>query len=158
ITRFFSPAISSTTLLPTLTIFGFGSTLSSARSGAATRATKTDANSQTRMASPRMVNVRRTGGGLISFVTVEYGNGYASSGQTFPGGLMTVFTKLADECKQRRPDAFVVLGSGMGSLVGRFPTIAEATFDQVPGMRATTVAGHHGRFVLCKRDGGTVLL
>jgi purine-nucleoside phosphorylase len=70
---------------------------------------------------------------------------------------MLAFTNLTAECKARRPRAFLVLGSGMGSLVGQYPTIAEASFAEVPGLPAATVAGHQGRFVLCQRSGGSVL-
>jgi purine-nucleoside phosphorylase len=71
---------------------------------------------------------------------------------------MTAFTSLAAHCQEHRPRAFVVLGSGMGSLVGRFVTIAEASFEQVPELPATSVAGHQGRLVLCQRKEGAVLL
>jgi purine-nucleoside phosphorylase len=75
-----------------------------------------------------------------------------------PGATMCAFQRLTHECAAHRPHAFVVLGSGMGSLVGQFTTLAEASFGEVPGLPPAMVEGHKGRLVLGRRNGKGVLL
>jgi len=57
-----------------------------------------------------------------------------------------------------RPDTAIVLGSGLGSVVDDFGIEAEVSFVDVPGLSASTVPGHAGRFVLSRLSGRPVLI
>ncbi len=57
-----------------------------------------------------------------------------------------------------RPETAIVLGSGLGSVVDGFGIEAEVSFADVPGLSASTVPGHAGRFVLCRIAGKAVLI
>jgi len=46
-----------------------------------------------------------------------------------------------------RPDALVVLGSGLGSVIEDMEVVAEAPFAALPGFAGSNVIGHAGRFV-----------
>jgi purine-nucleoside phosphorylase len=51
------------------------------------------------------------------------------------------------------PDIAVVLGSGLGQVVDQMQVEAELSYDQIPGLRASTVPGHAGRLVLARCEG-----
>jgi purine-nucleoside phosphorylase len=57
-----------------------------------------------------------------------------------------------------RPETAIVLGSGLGSVVDDFGIEAEVSFADAPGLSASTVPGHAGRFVLCRISGKLVLI
>lgn len=57
-----------------------------------------------------------------------------------------------------RPDTAIILGSGLGSVAEAFGIEAEVAFANVPGLSASTVPGHAGRFVLCRVSGKPVLI
>jgi purine-nucleoside phosphorylase len=57
-----------------------------------------------------------------------------------------------------RPETAIVLGSGLGSVVDDFGVEAEVAFADAPGLSASTVPGHAGRFVLCRISGKLVLI
>lgn len=57
-----------------------------------------------------------------------------------------------------RPETAIVLGSGLGSVVDDFGMEAEVAFADVPGLSASTVPGHAGRFVLSRISGKPVLI
>ena len=57
-----------------------------------------------------------------------------------------------------RPETAIVLGSGLGSVAEAFGLEAEVSFADVPGLSASTVPGHAGRFVLSRISGKPVLI
>ncbi len=60
--------------------------------------------------------------------------------------------------KNARPETAIVLGSGLGSVAEVFGIEAEVSYADVPGLSASTVPGHAGRFVLGKHGGKPILL
>ena len=46
-----------------------------------------------------------------------------------------------------RPDALVILGSGLGAVIDGIDVVAEAPFGALPGFADSGVVGHAGRFV-----------
>jgi inosine/guanosine/xanthosine phosphorylase family protein len=48
----------------------------------------------------------------------------------------------------QRPEALVVLGSGLGQVVEDMDVLAEKPFEALPGFAASAVVGHAGRFVV----------
>ena len=52
----------------------------------------------------------------------------------------------------------LVLGSGLGGVVDGWETLAELPHSVIPGLHASTVPGHVGRFLLCKTGGIRVLV
>ncbi len=63
-----------------------------------------------------------------------------------------------DLLQATRPDTAIVLGSGLGSVVDALGLEAELSFADVPGLGASTVPGHAGRFVLSRVAGRPVLI
>lgn len=57
-----------------------------------------------------------------------------------------------------RPETAIVLGSGLGSVAEAFGIEAEVSYAEVPGLSASTVPGHAGRFVLGRHAGKPVLV
>lgn len=57
-----------------------------------------------------------------------------------------------------RPETAIVLGSGLGSVAEAFGNEAELSYAEVPGLSASTVPGHAGRFVLGRQAGKPILL
>jgi purine-nucleoside phosphorylase len=57
-----------------------------------------------------------------------------------------------------RPETAIVLGSGLGGVVDDLGVEAEVPFDQVPGLSASTVPGHAGRWVLTRLANKPVLV
>lgn len=57
-----------------------------------------------------------------------------------------------------RSETAIILGSGLGSVVDAFGIEAEVSFPEVPGLSASTVPGHAGRFVLSRLSGKAVLI
>ena len=57
-----------------------------------------------------------------------------------------------------RPETAIVLGSGLGGVVDDFGVETEVSFADAPGLSASTVPGHAGRFVLCRISGKLVLI
>lgn len=68
------------------------------------------------------------------------------------------FETLRDACRVCPPRAFVVLGSGMGDLATRVAAIASVSFPEIPGLPASSVAGHRGRLSLGRWAGRCLLL
>lgn len=60
--------------------------------------------------------------------------------------------------EQARPETAIVLGSGLGSVAEALGIEAEVSFAETPGLSASTVPGHAGRFVLCRVSGKPVLI
>jgi purine-nucleoside phosphorylase len=56
------------------------------------------------------------------------------------------------------PETTIVLGSGLGSVAGELGIEAEAPYSEIPGLSASTVPGHAGRFVLSRVNGKPVLI
>ncbi len=52
----------------------------------------------------------------------------------------------------------LVLGSGLGEVAENWTTLAEIPTSDVPGLPASTVPGHTGRFLLCETGGVRVLV
>ena len=63
-----------------------------------------------------------------------------------------------DDLKQARPRLGLVLGSGLGSVAENFGIEGDLPYTQVPGLHASTVPGHAGRFVLTRPGGEPVLI
>lgn len=57
-----------------------------------------------------------------------------------------------------RPRVHLVLGSGLGALADALEDPVEIPFGEVPGLPATGVEGHAGRFLLGGLEGGPVLV
>ena len=55
------------------------------------------------------------------------------------------------------PRVFVILGSGLGSLADQVENAISLPFDEVPGLKASTVEGHTGRLVAGTIDRTPVL-
>ncbi len=60
--------------------------------------------------------------------------------------------------QEARPETAIVLGSGLGAVAEAFGIECEVPYDQVPGLSASTVPGHAGRFVLGRQNGSSILL
>lgn len=56
------------------------------------------------------------------------------------------------------PETAIVLGSGLGGVVDTLGIEAEVSFAEIPGLSASTVPGHAGRFVLARLAGKPVLI
>ncbi len=74
---------------------------------------------------------------------------------TAPELSLEAFTAAAH---QLAPEVAIVLGSGLGSLLERVEVTAELPFTEVPGLPASTVPGHAGRFVLGRLGAARVLV
>jgi purine-nucleoside phosphorylase len=61
---------------------------------------------------------------------------------------LTTFAALAGAARSERPDAALVLGSGLGPAAGRLRAAWSVPFAEVPGLPAAGVAGHRGRLTL----------
>lgn len=64
---------------------------------------------------------------------------------------------LVAQSVRHRPEAFVVLGSGLGDAVSAMEPLARCAFASIPGLPRATAAGHRGELVL-GRWGGKVVL
>jgi purine-nucleoside phosphorylase len=51
----------------------------------------------------------------------------------------------------------LVLGSGLGGILEGWATLAELPLSEIPGLHASGVPGHAGRFLLCETGGARVL-
>src|SRR5208282_1624714 len=58
------------------------------------------------------------------------------------------FSSLAEAARVRSPEVALVLGSGMGAVVDRLQDPCSLPFVEIPGLCATSVAGHGGRLTL----------
>lgn len=58
-----------------------------------------------------------------------------------------------DLCFETPPDLGILLGSGWGSALQADEVLFRASYAQIPGLGASTVAGHAGEFVLYRRGG-----
>jgi purine-nucleoside phosphorylase len=70
----------------------------------------------------------------------------------------TTFAELAHACRRMRPAAAVVLGSGSDLVADRVHIVSSLPFGDIPGLGATTVAGHRGRLTLGDWAGKRVLV
>lgn len=68
------------------------------------------------------------------------------------------FTALADSCRRLPPRAVFVLGSGMGPVARRLEGALAIPFAEIPGLPASSVAGHAGRLTLGDWAGRRVLV
>ncbi|HAL72482.1 MAG TPA: purine-nucleoside phosphorylase [Verrucomicrobiales bacterium] len=60
--------------------------------------------------------------------------------------------------QQACPETAIVLGSGLGSVADSLGIEAEVPYADIPGLSASTVPGHAGRFVLSCVNGKPVLI
>lgn len=60
---------------------------------------------------------------------------------------------LPDECFRMPPDLGVLLGSGWGSALRTDEVLVRIAYSDIPGLGASTVAGHTGEFILYTRGG-----
>ncbi len=70
----------------------------------------------------------------------------------------SAFAEFAAVVRAARPEAALVLGSGMGPVACRVRPLQVIPFGEIPGMTATTVAGHSGRLTFGDWAGRRVLL
>lgn len=70
----------------------------------------------------------------------------------------STFAEFAAAVRAAGAEAALVLGSGMGSVVRRLEPVRAVSFGDIPGMTATTVAGHAGRLTFGRWAGRNVLL
>jgi purine-nucleoside phosphorylase len=70
----------------------------------------------------------------------------------------SAFDELEAACRAAPPALFLVLGSGMGSLIDRVKRIVSAPFAEVPGLPASSVLGHRGAMMLGEWAGRRVLV
>src|SRR5437763_539158 len=68
------------------------------------------------------------------------------------------FEELAAAARASRPDIAVVLGSGMSEVAGRLGRACSVAFADVPGLGATSVAGHRGRLTFGEWAGKRALI
>ena len=61
-----------------------------------------------------------------------------------------------DVCFKNPPDLGIVLGSGWGAALEKDEIIFRASYAEIPGIGASTVAGHAGEFILYRRGGRLV--
>jgi inosine/guanosine/xanthosine phosphorylase family protein len=67
------------------------------------------------------------------------------------------FAALAAAARVERPEAALILGSGIGNAASRLQPAHQLHFSEVPGMASTTVPGHAGRITLGSWAGRRVL-
>lgn len=60
--------------------------------------------------------------------------------------------------QQACPETAIVLGSGLGSVADSLGIEAEVPYADIPGLSASMVPGHAGRFVLSRVNGKPVLI
>ncbi|MFM8270787.1 MAG: purine-nucleoside phosphorylase, partial [Gemmata sp.] len=68
------------------------------------------------------------------------------------------FERFASHCQTFHPSWLVVLGSGLGSLFVSDPDSPEISFAELPGVPASTVSGHVGKWVLTRLGNHNVIL
>lgn len=62
------------------------------------------------------------------------------------------------DLQDARPETAIVLGSGLGAVAEAFGIECEVSYADVPGLSASTVPGHAGRFVLARHNGKPILI
>jgi purine-nucleoside phosphorylase len=72
--------------------------------------------------------------------------------------MSPAYLQLADICRAEPPAAAVVLGSGTNVVADRVRGSVSVPFADLPGLGATTVAGHRGRLTLGDWAGRRVLV
>jgi purine-nucleoside phosphorylase len=68
------------------------------------------------------------------------------------------FADFRDQCRAAPPAVFVVLGSGMGTIIDRVKPAASLRFVDIPGLPSSSVQGHRGRLTLGEWAGRSVLV
>ncbi|HLW66535.1 MAG TPA: purine-nucleoside phosphorylase, partial [Gemmataceae bacterium] len=68
------------------------------------------------------------------------------------------YSDLLEAIQVQPPLAGLVLGSGLNEVTDGLPCPIDVPFASLPGMPATTVAGHRGRLSLLEWDQGTLLV
>lgn len=63
-----------------------------------------------------------------------------------------------NDLQNTAPQLGIVLGSGLGAVAEAFGIEGELSYRDVPGLHASTVPGHVGRFVLTRPNGVPVLI
>jgi purine-nucleoside phosphorylase len=58
--------------------------------------------------------------------------------------LMLSFSEFTSLAASQPPLAALILGSGMSGLADRCPLLGQVPYSDIPGMTATSVAGHRG--------------
>jgi purine-nucleoside phosphorylase len=61
---------------------------------------------------------------------------------------MTPFETFTEQCRTSPPEAFLVLGSGLGILTQRVTPLASIGFADIPGLPSSSVVGHRGQWTL----------
>lgn len=71
---------------------------------------------------------------------------------------MNQFAALTAACREQPPLAALVLGSGLNQVVDDLPQRHAIAFAELPGMPATSIAGHRGRLCLIASPRGPLLV
>lgn len=66
-------------------------------------------------------------------------------------------TKYIQSLYPSRPQAGIVLGSGLGNLVGEIKVEKEIDYSNIPHFPLATVAGHHGKLIFGNLSGKKVV-
>jgi purine-nucleoside phosphorylase len=72
--------------------------------------------------------------------------------------MSNAFLKLTHDCRSLPAGVVVVLGSGTNVVADRVRTVSSIPFGDIPGLAATSVAGHRGRLTLGEWGGKRVLV
>src|SRR5207247_10958399 len=75
-----------------------------------------------------------------------------------PHGMTSSYAALADACRARPPRVGMILGSGLSGVTDELPLRHAVPFAELPGMPASSVAGHPGRVCLHEYEHGTLLV
>src|SRR5262245_18595197 len=68
------------------------------------------------------------------------------------------FEAFVEQAQAERPQAAIVLGSGMSGVAARCRISSRRAFAEIPGLSTTTVAGHSGCLTLGDWAGKRVLI
>src|SRR5262249_41802361 len=88
-----------------------------------------------------------------------YGKRRGGGGGGGGGGAgMGAFAELERCCRETRPAAAIVLGSGLGPVAERVRPLVAVPYSAVPGLLPSSVPGHRGALTLGTWAGRRVLL
>ena len=65
---------------------------------------------------------------------------------------------MLEDLQNARPETAIVLGSGLGNVAEAFGIESEVPYSDIPGLSASTVPGHAGRFGLSHHDGRPIVI
>ena len=72
--------------------------------------------------------------------------------------LLTARNLLRETWGEIQPQIALVCGSGWGEIVKGLSPVSSISYDKLPSLGPTTIAGHHGKLWLAKPQGIEVLI